>query len=313
MKKTIFLLLIPLVCFSQVPDAYEASLNHPYGQLNPEAPQEVADFAPLIGTCDCVSTSRNQDGTWADSQHLTWKWKYIMNGTAVQDETWLEDGTQAGSIRQFIADSSKWYVHYYSNRGPTTVLPAWEGGKRGDRIVLYREQQAPNGMDGFYRITFSEMNETGFKWLGEWVDTTEKIQYPTWRIDCRKRLAFTEEEKIRENIRAFSAAYMNGDTAAIADFYTSDGKLFPGGRDIIEGHDAILNYWNFPEGSKDRYHKLTPLEIRLFKNYAYDYGYYEGSITDAKGKKTDFTGKYMVVWRKENGDWKILLDIWNRN
>lgn len=313
MKILILIILAPLACFSQVPNAYEASGNHPYGRLNPEAPQEVADFAPLIGTCDCLSDQRNPDGTWRDTENIVWKWKYIMNGTAVQDETYKPDGAHSGSIRQFIADSSKWYVHYYTNRGPTTVLPAWEGGKRGDSIVLYREQKAPNGMDGFYRITFSDITETGFKWLGEWVDTTEKIQYPTWKIECKKRLAFSEEDKIRGNISAFSTAYMNGDAEKIASFYTSDGKLFPGGRDIIEGHNGILNYWNFPEGSKDMYHKITPLEIRIFRNYAYDYGYYEGSITNKKGKRNDFKGKYMIVWRKENGAWKILLDIWNRN
>ncbi len=292
---------------------YSATAANPYGKLNPDAPKEVADYAPLIGTCDCISTSRNQDGSWADSQNMTWKWSYIMNGTAVQDETLKEDGSHSGSIRQFIADSSKWYVHYYSNRGPTTVLPAWEGGKRGDSIVLYREQQAPNGMDGYYRITFSEMKETGFKWLGEWVDRTEKIRYPTWKIDCKKRLAFSEEDKIREKIRAFSAAYMNADAVSIAGFYTSDGKLFPGGRDVISGSSAILDYWTLPEGSRNLYHKISPTEIRIFSNYAYDYGYYEGSITNKKGKKTDFEGKYVIVWKKENGDWKILLDIWNRN
>ena len=77
-------------------------------------------------------------------------------------------------------------MHYYSNKGPTSILPAWEGGKRGDSIVLYKKQKAPNGIDGFYRITFSNISKEGFNWIGEWVDPSETIRYPTWKIRCRK-------------------------------------------------------------------------------------------------------------------------------
>jgi uncharacterized protein (TIGR02246 family) len=312
MNYLLLLFLIPSVAFGQISTEYVASSSNPYGKLNPEAPREVADYAPLIGTCDCISTARNADGSWADPQNMTWKWSYIMNGTAVQDESIKEDGSHSGSIRQFIADSSKWYVHYYTNTKPLTVLPAWEGGKRGDSIVLYREQKAPNGMDGFYRITFSKINELGFEWLGEWVDSAENIQYPTWRISCKKRLAFSEEEKIREKVREFSAAYMNADAAAIASMYTTDAKIFPGNSDIISGRAAIEQRWQFAEGVKDLYHKITPSEIRIINNYAYDYGYYEGSTTNKKGKTSSFQGKYVIVWRKEIGEWKIYLDIWNK-
>ena len=110
-----------------------------------------------------------------------------MNGMAVQDETLKSDGRHSGSIRQFIADSSRWYVHYYSAAGPTTVLSAWEGNKKDEKtIVLYRERKAPNGMDGYYRLTFYDISKTGYKWVGEWVDKTEKIIFPTWKIECVK-------------------------------------------------------------------------------------------------------------------------------
>ena len=53
--------------------------------------------------------------------------------------------------------------------------------------MLYRAQKAPNGMDGFYRLTFSDISKKGFNWIGEWVDTTEKVIFPTWKISCTKR------------------------------------------------------------------------------------------------------------------------------
>lgn len=187
MKIVLFFLSITLSMAGQQQMDYTASTHHPFGQLNPEAPAEVAEYAPLIGVCDCTSTARNQDQTWADPLSMTWTFKYIMNGTAVQDETLKEDGSHSGSIRQFIADSSAWYVHYYSAKSPTPTLSSWKGGKRGDSIVLYREQKAPNGMDGYYRITFSNMSTKGFNWLGEWVNTAETFSFPTWKIECIKR------------------------------------------------------------------------------------------------------------------------------
>lgn len=166
--------------------AYDASEANPFGLPHPDAPKELLDYELLIGECECESITRNQDQTWAKPETMIWRYRYIMNGTAVQDETLKPDGSHSGSIRQYIADSSSWYVHYYSNRAPTTKLPAWKGGKRGDSIVLYNKQKAPNGVDGFFRITFSDITKEGFNWLGEWVNTTETFIYPTWKIRCRK-------------------------------------------------------------------------------------------------------------------------------
>lgn len=167
---------------------YEPTSEYPFGQLNPEAPQQVKDFEPMIGECECESISRKADGNWNEAENMIWRFKYIMNGTAIQDETLKEDGSHSGSIRQFIQDSAKWYVHWYSAKTPSTTLPTWEGNKtEDDKIVLYREQKAPNGYDGFFRLTFYDMSETGYKWIGEWVDKTETVVYPTWKINCTRR------------------------------------------------------------------------------------------------------------------------------
>ena len=167
---------------------YEPSKAYPFGRLNPEAPKEVADFDPLIGECSCLSVTRDQEGNWGDSIPMTWRFKYILNGFGVQDETLKADGKHSGSIRQYIPTEKKWFVHYYSNNGPTQVLPAWSGEKvASGKIVLYRPQKAPIGTEGFYRITFDNISKEGFDWFGEWVDETEKIVYPTWKITCSKK------------------------------------------------------------------------------------------------------------------------------
>lgn len=183
---SIILLLASTSLFAQY--EYASTKKNPFGLLNPDAPKQTGDFAPLIGMCECKSITRVDQNTWADTVMMNWTFKYIMNGMAVQDETLKADGAHSGSIRQYSADSAQWYVHYYSSSTPTPILSSWEGNKNDDGdIVLYRDSPAPNGTPGFYRLTFSDISERGYNWVGEWVNKTESFTYPTWRIFCRKK------------------------------------------------------------------------------------------------------------------------------
>jgi hypothetical protein len=169
--------------------SYESSNEFPFGKPNPNAPEQIRDFQPLIGICDCKSYTANQDGSWADPVNMTWEWKYIMNGMAVQDMTLKMDGGHSGSIRQYNTENNTWYVHYYSTSGVPNPLPVWEGGKVNNDIILFKKQKAPNGFEGFYKIIFSDISTNGFNWLGTWVDKKENgtISFPLWKIECAKQ------------------------------------------------------------------------------------------------------------------------------
>ena len=304
------------ISFAQGKYEFEPSQDFPFGLPHPEAPSQLLDFAPLIGESTCESVSRNANQEWGEPVMMTWRFKYIMNGMAVQDETLKEDGRHSGSIRQYIPDSNRWFVHYYSSAGPSTILPAWEGNKREDgNIVLYRDQQAPNGMEGDYRLTFYDISEDRFKWIGEWVTKDESITFPTWRIDCQRtkqKDRSNDRKIILENIKAFSAAYMRGDAEAMAQSYTPDGKIFPGRAKVLEGYDSLLRYWTLGDGVKILKHDISPEEITFVGDAAYDYGYYEGSTQRADGSIAEWKGKYLIIWKKIDGNWKMYLDIWNR-
>lgn len=118
-------------------------------------------------------------------------------------------------------------------------------------------------------------------------------------------------DQILQNIERFSQAYMSEDYDALADAYTIDGKILPPGADIIEGRKAIKGRWILPEGVDVPFHKITPIEIKINGDYAYDTGYYEGKSKKLNGDVIDFKGKYVIVWKKVDDDWKIYLDIWN--
>jgi ketosteroid isomerase-like protein len=118
-------------------------------------------------------------------------------------------------------------------------------------------------------------------------------------------------DQILQNIENFSKYYMNEDFDKLASAYTMDGKILPPGTDIIEGREAIKQRWLLPNGVDIPLHKVTPTEINVIGDYAYDLGYYEGKTKRPNGEVFDFSGKYVIVWKKVEGEWKIYIDMWN--
>ncbi len=132
---------------------------------------------------------------------------------------------------------------------------------------------------------------------------------------CLFTLAKAQDKEIasiKSQITRFSQYLMEGKRDKVVEMYTSDAKIFPSNTDILEGTE-LANYWN-PPGErtwKTTYHKVTPVEIKVLGDEAYDYGYYEGtSVND--DQSSDWKGKYVIIWKKVNAEWKIYLDIWNR-
>lgn len=117
---------------------------------------------------------------------------------------------------------------------------------------------------------------------------------------------------IQAAIVQFSEYVMNDDAVSIGQAYTEDAKIFATNREIIEGRENIQKYWTNTGPNKTTYHKIIPEEITVQGKTAYDYGRYEGTTTQANGDKSNWQGKYVIVWKKIDGQWKIYLDIWNR-
>jgi ketosteroid isomerase-like protein len=120
-------------------------------------------------------------------------------------------------------------------------------------------------------------------------------------------------QKILQHIETFSEKVVQQDAEGIARAYADDAKIFPGNQKIISGRAPIERYWTpSPERGKIVYHKILPEEIQIVGKTAYDFGYYEGKTQQADGSEVSWRGKYVIVWHKRQGEWKIYLDIWNR-
>ena len=121
-----------------------------------------------------------------------------------------------------------------------------------------------------------------------------------------------EIETILSKIRMFSEAYMSADYDALARMYTEDAMIMPPGAEIISGRSAIKKRWTLPEGIQIKLHKVTPVEIEIVDNTAYDLGTYEGITRRADNTEVAWKGKYIIIWKKVGDDWLIYADAWNR-
>lgn len=110
--------------------------------------------------------------------------------------------------------------------------------------------------------------------------------------------------------RDFIAAFKRGDAAAIAKLYTAEGQLLPANSDFVRGSDAIRKFW---QGAIDMGLKavvLDTIEVEDYGDTAIEMGRYR--LLAAAGAVAD-NGKYVVIWKNENGTWRLHRDIWTTN
>jgi uncharacterized protein (TIGR02246 family) len=117
---------------------------------------------------------------------------------------------------------------------------------------------------------------------------------------------------IREAISAANdklmAAFSAGDAASVAALYTEQGQLLPPNADFMIGKAAIQAFW---QGAMDMGIASARLETREAEQHddtAFEVGTY--TLHAQNGTELD-AGKYIVIWKRAEGEWKLHRDIFN--
>jgi len=106
----------------------------------------------------------------------------------------------------------------------------------------------------------------------------------------------------------FMALVAKGDAAGLAALYAAGGQVLPPNSDFASGTAGIQKLWQGVMDSGIKGAKFTTLDVMEGGDLAAETGKYE--LTGAEGKVLD-SGKYVVVWKREGGRWKIYRDIFN--
>jgi ketosteroid isomerase-like protein len=121
--------------------------------------------------------------------------------------------------------------------------------------------------------------------------------------------AFAQKAKIEAVNAKWMELFNKGDFDGIGQLYTIDAIAFPPGAALVRGRAAIGAMW---KGMAEQVAnpKLTTLDVkRLSPSAAREVGTF--ALTTKGPSPKEISGKYLVLWQRVQGDWKLAADIWN--
>jgi ketosteroid isomerase-like protein len=119
------------------------------------------------------------------------------------------------------------------------------------------------------------------------------------------------ETAIRRMDADFGTAVAANDVNGIMKMYDADSVLMAPNFPAFNGLDAIRQFWGglLQQGKIEG--TLTPDNIIQNGDLAVEAGRYDLLITPPGAAPVRDSGKYVVTWRRRNGQWKNVYDIFN--
>ena len=121
-------------------------------------------------------------------------------------------------------------------------------------------------------------------------------------MDATKAEGFIKSEGAK-----FNEEMQRGDSNALAAHYAADAMIMPPNSETVNGKNAIA-VWGGAVRMGVKGFKLNTLDVTGSGDVYTETGTFE--MTGADNKMLD-KGKYITVWKNDNGTWKISHDIWN--
>jgi uncharacterized protein (TIGR02246 family) len=115
----------------------------------------------------------------------------------------------------------------------------------------------------------------------------------------------------RTEIEAANSEFSNllaaGDSVGLANLYTEDAKFMMNGAPAVVGRQNIQSVLSTIMQSG-----ITRVDLRTVEVWGdEDMVVEEGELTLFAGEESADEGKYMVLWKKVDGNWKLFRDIFN--
>jgi uncharacterized protein (TIGR02246 family) len=106
------------------------------------------------------------------------------------------------------------------------------------------------------------------------------------------------------------AALAAGNAAGVAALYTDGARLLPPNHAPVDGRDAIEKFWQGVIDSGVKALTLKTAEVESFGETAVESG--SATLYSPVGTVLEH-GKYLVVWKRIGGRWRLHRDCWNSN
>lgn len=105
------------------------------------------------------------------------------------------------------------------------------------------------------------------------------------------------------------AIQTRGDVKAMTEFYVDGAVLLPPNAQPVKGKPAIYEFWRTALPNVVNFTSETKEVEALGPDVVIEQGVYRTVTKDPS--TAALTGKYLVLWRKVTGVWKITHDMWS--
>lgn len=117
----------------------------------------------------------------------------------------------------------------------------------------------------------------------------------------------TDRESLERSQGEFIEALAARDAELAAALFAEDAVLHIANMDPVEGRDAIRRFYGNLFGYLSSSGAVPErLELSVSGDLAYATGRAKNEFRGAEGS-TGYTGKFALVWKKVDGDWRIAL------
>jgi uncharacterized protein (TIGR02246 family) len=116
---------------------------------------------------------------------------------------------------------------------------------------------------------------------------------------------------IERVVQEFMDAFERGDAAAVASLYVGDAKLMPPNQPRLEGAEAIRSFWQGAMDAGVREARIEIEDVEAQGEVAIEVGKYTLTIEQSNGERVSDRGKYVAIWKRRGGEWRLAVDIFN--
>ena len=106
----------------------------------------------------------------------------------------------------------------------------------------------------------------------------------------------------------FCDAVAKGGGAAFAAWFADDGVTLQNGKSPVRGREAIAAVATWDPKSYQLSWYAEGAQMGPSNDSGFTWGHYDATSTDKDGHIATVSGRYITVWKKVGGKWKVALD-----
>ena len=113
---------------------------------------------------------------------------------------------------------------------------------------------------------------------------------------------------IAEMNKSYGQRFTTNDAAFYRERYCKDAAVYCPNLPAVVGIDSIISFFYGGGNNQEAVIELPPNNIYGNADLVIEDGTY--NFPDGKGGSTD-KGKFIALWKQEDGKWKLYREIWN--